>query len=75
MRFCFQDDKRNDVRQDERLRNEGSSREFSPRCEFEWECWEQDSDCDVLQKQMCREPQGCGQTVRIGFRFFSSQIE
>ena len=35
MRFCFQDDKRNDVRQDERLRNEGSSREFSPRCEFE----------------------------------------
>ena len=18
------------------------------RCEFEWKCWEQDSDCDVL---------------------------
>ena len=65
MRFCFQDDKRNDVRQDKRLRTEGSSRDFSPRCEFQWKCWEQDSDGDVLQKQMCREPQGCGQTVGI----------
>ena len=36
MRFCFQDDKRKDVRQDKRLRTEGSSRDFSPRCEFEW---------------------------------------
>ena len=63
MRLYFQDDNRKDVRQDKRLRTEGSSRGFSPRCEFEWECWEQDSDGDVLQKQMCREPQGCGQTL------------
>ena len=55
MKLCFQDDKRKDVRQN----NEHQDK----RREFEWECGEQDSDGDVLQKQMCWEPQGCGQTL------------
>ena len=46
---------------------------------FTWQCWEQDRDCDVLQKQMCREPQGGGQAIdsfvaRPGFRLLHSSL-